>query len=71
MIVLVLKLLSIGLFGWGVRLFIKYKSHPPMKYVIAIFLLLILNDFVIYKIEPERSWLGKIPSKIIEKQNLI
>lgn len=71
MTVLILKIVSICLFGGIIGLFIKYKAHPPKRYVVFIFLALILNDYVIYKIEPERSWLGKFPAKTVEKNNVI
>lgn len=71
MLVLLLKIFSIGLFGGIVGLFVKYKAHPPKRYVVFIFLALLLNDYVIYKLAPERSWLGKIPTRVIEKDNVI
>lgn len=71
MIVLILKVVSICLFGGIIGLFVKYKAHPPKRYVVAIFFALLLNDYVIYKLAPERSWLGKIPTKIINTNNEI
>ncbi|WHT81899.1 hypothetical protein [Providencia rettgeri] len=71
MTVLILKVVSICLFGGIIGLFVKYKAHPPKRYVVTIFFALLLNDYVIYKLAPERSWLGKIPTKIINTNNEI
>ncbi|MGX2015064.1 hypothetical protein [Providencia huashanensis] len=71
MTVLILKVVSICLFGGIIGLFVKYKAHPPKRYVVVIFFALLLNDYVIYKLAPERSWLGRIPTKIINTNNEI